>query len=450
MGSWKVEEAKRKGKTEYRKQQTYLLVSARQSGSWAAGDEKRNSCARRREALHATTPRPLDLHELLHDVPRVVVLHDPAIPAETKWDGELNAIMREIGGARLTCGVASAIVRGPSAMGYLGEETEAYCSGAEEMGAMETGDRYRGWHDVARGKVTKSWEQGGVGLKNIRDFDVKDEVSILVLGSPKLEIKVISAFSDIPVITWPSSEQSRVFPPLIDFSGHYCHSLAFSDIPAISWLSRTYLSCHYLAFLSGPEYFRHLLSSLSPFQESTCRFREVTWVPLHWVVPTTSPLRALSPLELAKGFVHFFGLIKGFHAIFELWVFLCILVIFLTNWGIYAIFPSRSRGIYAISFLNRGFYTMLHLSWIFRDGVPPVGFLDRRWVPLVGLDQKWGTLGWVFGPEVGCLLWSLDRRWVPPVGVWRGTGGGGPKEPLEEPREERSKGELPWGEASKE
>ncbi|MQL70931.1 hypothetical protein Taro_003269, partial [Colocasia esculenta] len=55
-----------------------------------------------------------------------------------------------------------------------------------------------------------------------------------------------------------------------------------------------------------------------PTQESARRFREVTWVPLHRVVPTTFPLGAPSPLELARGFVPFSGPTKDFHAILEL------------------------------------------------------------------------------------------------------------------------------------
>ncbi|MQL82938.1 hypothetical protein Taro_015422 [Colocasia esculenta] len=99
--------------------------------------------------------------------------------------------------------------------------------------------------------------------------------------------------TDIPTFTWPSSEHSQVFPPLIDFFGHYCHSLALSDISVIFWLSRTSLPlfglsersrvppsfidfpgcfCHFLVFLSDSVsslfidilgHFRHLLTSPS-------------------------------------------------------------------------------------------------------------------------------------------------------------------------------------------
>ncbi|MQL90868.1 hypothetical protein Taro_023466, partial [Colocasia esculenta] len=98
------------------------------------------------------------------------------------------------------------------------------------------------------------------------------------------------AYSDIPAISWLSwtflpflgflgqllpflglSEQSRVFSPLIDFPWCLRHLLTYSDISVIYLLLRATLA-------SG--------ISPDPTQESARRFSEVTWVPLHRVVPT--------------------------------------------------------------------------------------------------------------------------------------------------------------------
>ncbi|MQL88178.1 hypothetical protein Taro_020731 [Colocasia esculenta] len=94
------------------------------------------------------------------------------------------------------------------------------------------------------------------------------------------------AFWDIPAHSW----LSRTFLPVLGFLGHPCRFPTFWDIPG--FLRH---SCQFLAFWDIPSVFWLFRATLasgvnpSPTQESARRFREVTWVLLHRVVPTVFP-----------------------------------------------------------------------------------------------------------------------------------------------------------------